>query len=121
MPPREWPDDLAELNRRMSLDSGRRRALSVARESGTGRLVGFTEASVWAGSPDLAYQGSTLVMREHRGHRLGLRLEAAYALLVMDALPDVRRIRTWNASMRAVNRLLGHVMDASHRMWQKQV
>ena len=152
MPPRGWLDDLAELNRRMStdapvgglaleeeswdaervesgvrrqLDSGRRRALSAARESATGRLVGFTEASVSAGSPDLAYQGSTLVTREHRGHRLGLRLKAANALLVMDVLPDVRSIRTWNAEdnapMRAVNRQLGYVVDASHRMWQKQV
>ena len=152
MPPRDWLDDLAELNRRMStdapigglaleeeswdaervesgvrrqLDSGRRRAMSVARESATGRLVGFTEVSVSAGSPDLAYQGSTLVTREHRGHRLGLRLKAANALLVMDVLPDVRSIRTWNAEenapMRAVNRQLGYVVDASHRMWQKQV
>ena len=152
MPPRDWLDDLAELNRRMStdapvgglaleeeswdaervaagvrrqLDSGRRRALSVARENATGRLVGFTEVSVSAGSPDLAYQGSTLVMREHRGHRLGLRLKAANALLVMAGLPDVKSIRTWNADdnapMRAVNRQLGYVVDASHRMWQKQV
>ncbi len=152
LPPAEWHEDLAVLNRRMSTDaplgdlaleeedwdaervraeyerrlgSGRQIQTAVARESASGRLVGFTDLSISAGSPELAYQGSTLVLREHRGHRLGLRLKAANALAVMASLPDVRSIRTWNADdnapMLAVNQELGFTADAVHRMWQKRV
>jgi len=152
MPPGGWLDALAELNRRMStdmplgdlaleeedwdaervrramqrlLDAGRALLTSVARHRESGRLVGFTEVGVSAGTPDLAYQGSTLVLKEHRGHGLGLRLKAANSLAVMDTLPAVTRVRTWNADdnvhMLAVNRRLGYLLDAYHRLWQKRL
>ncbi len=152
MPPAGWLDDLVVLFRRMStdaplgdlaleeedwdlervraeyqrrLDSGRRIVTAVARESASGRRVGFTDLSVSAGTPDLAYQGATLVLREHRGHRLGLRLKAANALALMDTLTQVRSVRTWNADdntpMLAVNRELGFTLDAVQRMWQKRL
>jgi len=151
MPPVEWLDDLAELNRRMStdmplgdlaleeedwdaervrlaaqrlIDAGRALLTSGARHRESGHLAGFTEVGVSAGSPDLAYQGSTLVLREHRGNGLGLRLKAANALAVSDLLPAVTRVRTWNADdnvhMLAVNRRLGYVVDAYQRFWQKR-
>jgi len=152
MPPDEWLDALAELNRRMStdmplsdlaleeedwdaervrcamqrlLDAGRALLTSVAMHRESGRLVGFTEVGVSAGTPDLAYQGSTLVLKEHRGHGLGLRLKAANSLAVMDTLPAVTRVRTWNADdnvhMLAVNRRLGYLLDAYQRRWQKRL
>ena len=36
-----------------------------------GRLVGFTDLQVPLAQPERAHQGGTLVLREHRGHRLG--------------------------------------------------
>jgi len=64
-----------------------------------------------------------LVLREHRGHGLGLRLKAANALRLMDELPEVSSIRTWNAAsnayMLAVNRRLGYAVDGYSREWQK--
>lgn len=150
--PEEWLEDRAELSRRMSTDvplgelelgeedwdaerlreeyeqlraSGRRIVESVARHGDSGRLVGYTTLSVSAGSPDLAYQGDTLVMREHRGHGLGLRLKAVNALALMDELPQVSSIRTWNAEsnrhMLAVNRQLGFTVDGYEREWQKRL
>lgn len=150
--PDEWLEDRALLARRMSTDvplgdlrleeedwdaervrgeyalglaAGRRMVASVARHVPSGRLVGYTDLSVSAGSPDLAYQGDTLVLREHRGHALGLRLKAASALALMDGLPAVTTIRTWNADdnehMLAVNRRLGFVVDGLEREWQKVV
>ncbi|WP_406832131.1 GNAT family N-acetyltransferase [Pedococcus sp. KACC 23699] len=107
-------DRIAAMNRRV-VDT-------FAVEEATGRLVGFTQVQV--GEPaDLGYQQDTLVMREHRGHALGLRLKAANALALMAELPDVTRIRTWNAEdnrhMLAVNRELGYAPDAWLREWQK--
>ena len=149
--PEAWLDDRAVLQQRMSTDaplddlaleeeawdaerlrktfartlaSGRRVVESAARHVPTGRLVAFTTVGVSAGSPDLGYQQDTLVLKEHRGHGLGLRLKAANALAVMDALPAVTSIRTWNAAsnehMLAVNRRLGYRVDGYSREWQKQ-
>ena len=151
LPPEEWLDGMALAYRRMSTDmplgdlaveeedwdaarvhemlstllaSGRRLVTSMARDR-TGAMAGLTEMGVSAGSPHLAYQGSTLVLREHRGQRLGLRLKAANALVLLELLPQVRSIRTWNADdnvpMLAVNRELGFVVDAWERTWQKRL
>ncbi|GAA2163745.1 ribosomal protein S18 acetylase RimI-like enzyme [Humibacillus xanthopallidus] len=150
--PQEWLEDRAVLQQRMSTDapsddldveeevwdadrlrasyersraSGRRIVETVARHLPSGRLVGFTTVSVSAGEPDLAYQQDTLVLREHRGHGLGLRLKAANALRLMDELPEVTSVRTWNAAsnthMLAVNRRLGYTVDGYSREWQKKV
>ncbi len=152
MPPDEWLAGLALLNRRMSteapmgaldleeedwdeqrvrrreqsaLDAGRRVQSSVAREAGSGRLVGFTQLAVSAETPTLAYQGATLVLREHRGHRIGMRLKAANVRALQAGLPEVSSIRTWNAEenepMLAVNRELGFVVDSVDTAWQKKV
>jgi GNAT superfamily N-acetyltransferase len=150
--PQEWLDDRAVLQQRMSTDapsedlqveeeawdadrlrasyersrsSGRRIVETVARHVPSGQLVGFTTVSVSAGEPELAYQQDTLVLREHRGHGLGLRLKAANALRLMEELPEVTSVRTWNAAsnthMLAVNRSLGYTVDGYSREWQKKV
>ena len=148
--PEEWLDDRAILQQRMITDmplgdltleeeawdaerlrednalwrdAGRRVVETVARHVPSGSLVGFTQVSVSADDPSVGYQQDTLVLREHRGHGLGLRLKAANALLLLDALPEVKTIRTWNANdnapMLSVNRALGYVVDGYSREWQK--
>jgi hypothetical protein len=102
---------------------GRRVVETVARYVPTGRLVGYTQVQVSPETPTLGYQQDTLVVREHRGHALGLRLKAANTLAVMEHLPELTGIRTWNADdnthMLAVNRRLGYDVDAHLREWQK--
>ncbi len=149
--PEQWLDGRAELGRRMSTDvplgdlelqeehwdaarvralyariaaMGRRVADTYAVERGTGALVAFTQVQVGA-PPHLGWQQDTLVVREHRGHGLGRRVKAANTLALMDELPGLRSIRTWNAEenapMLAVNRELGYLVDAFLREWQKVV
>ncbi|TQM64130.1 GNAT family N-acetyltransferase [Humibacillus xanthopallidus] len=148
--PEAWLDDRAHLQQRMSTDApsddlaleeeawdadrlreqqqgllsaGRRIVETVARHVPSGRIVGFTQVSVSANEPALAFQQDTLVLREHRGHGLGLRLKAANALRLMEELPGVTSVRTWNAAsnahMLAVNRRLGYTVDGYSREWQK--
>ena len=148
--PDSWLEDRAELQRRMSTDAplgdlqleeedwdadrvrgeyatlaamGRRVVETVARHVPSGRLVGYTQVQVSPETPTLGYQQDTLVVREHRGHRLGLRLKAANTLAVMEQLPELTAIRTWNADdnshMLAVNQRLGYAVDAHLREWQK--
>ena len=106
-----------------TLRSGRRIVETVARHVSSGELVGFTQVHLPAHDPALAYQEDTLVLSEHRGHALGLRLKAANALLLMEVQPAVRSVRTWNSEtnrpMLAVNRALGYVIDGYEREWQK--
>ena len=148
--PDSWLDERAGLQRRMSTDvplgdlqleeedwdaerirgqyatlaaMGRRVVETVARHVPTGRLVGYTQVQVSPETPTLGYQQDTLVVREHRGHALGLRLKAANTAAVMEHLPELTAIRTWNADdnshMLAVNQRLGYAVDAHLREWQK--
>lgn len=120
----DWDADRMRASHARARAAGRRVVETAARHVPSGRLVGFTQVSVSAGEPELAYQQDTLVLREHRGHGLGLRLKAVNALRVMDELPAVASIRTWNAAsndhMLAVNRRLGYTVDGYSREWQKQ-
>jgi GNAT superfamily N-acetyltransferase len=150
--PGSWLEDRADLQRRMSTDAplgelqleeedwdaarvrdqyatilamGRRVVETVARHVPTGRLVGYTQVQVSPETPTLGYQQDTLVVKEHRGHALGLRLKAANTAAVIERLPEVTAIRTWNADdnthMLAVNRRLGYVVDAHLCEWQKVI
>ena len=61
--------------------------------------------------PERAHQGGTLVLREHRGHRLGALMKAAVLRELAAGFPAVRRISTYNSDsntpMVAVNEALG--------------
>lgn len=150
--PDEWLDDRAVLSQRMSTDAplgqldttetawdadrvrrsyevareqGRRTVDTVARHKVTGRLVAFTTIGVAEHTPQRAYQWDTLVLREHRGHRLGLLVKAVNLQALLAELPGVRRLSTWNAvgnePMLRVNRALGFAPVGRATEWQKQV
>lgn len=152
MPPEGWLDDLALLKQRMSTDVplgetskaeeiwdaarvtqdyswaaevGRRTLTAVARDLSTGGLVGFTYLQVPRTDPTLAYQQDTLVVREARGNRIGIRLKAAAALELMREQPEVTRIRTWNADdngpMLEVNSELGYRPEGYLRVWERRL
>lgn len=148
--PPEWHDDRAVLATRMSTDTplgeltheeerwdadrvaaeiamtarmGRRSVETVARHVASGRLVGFTHVQVPEGTPHRAYQHDTLVLREHRGHGLGMALKIANAIALQENLPEVRYVRTWNAvenaPMLRVNREMGYAVTAYLCEWQR--
>jgi hypothetical protein len=150
--PQEWLAGRAELSRRMSTDAplgdlrleeerwdeqrvreeyeriaamGRRFVETFAVEQRSRRLVGHTQVQVSKEAARVAYQQDTLVLREHRGHRLGLRLKAANTLALTQVSPRTHVVRTWNAEenrpMLAVNELIGYVRDGFLREWQKVV
>lgn len=150
--PEEWLEDRAHLSRRMSTDAplgdteyeeedwdaervrryyarmtamGRRFLLSVAREVSSGRLVGYTDLAVPESTPDRAYQQDTLVLREHRGHGLGLALKAANLRALRGGMPQVRTVTTFNAAsnepMLRVNRALGFAVVGYVTEWKKRL
>lgn len=88
----------------------------MARHLGTGAWAGHTILCVDEHCPGLAMQEDTTVVKEHRGHRLGMWLKATMLLWMRDAQPDLETIDTWNAEsnghMIAVNDELGCVVNA---------
>ncbi len=123
--PEEWSEQRMRDWVEATLASRRRWVETVARHVDSGRLVGFTTLTVSEGDLGLAYQWDTLVLREHRGHRLGLRLKAANVLALQRAVPTATRVRTWNADdnahMLAVNTVLGYRIAGYQREWRGSV
>jgi len=104
-------------------ESGRVMHTAAARHATTGRLVGYSEVAVVAENP-VATQEDTLVLREHRGHGLGMRLKAATSIALGRVAPHVTAIVTWNAEenrpMLDVNEALGFRAIGYEGSWQKR-
>jgi GNAT superfamily N-acetyltransferase len=90
-----------------------------------GRLVAFTDLQIPEADPSRAHQAGTLVLREHRGHRLGALLKAAVLRELAAAYPEVRRITTYNAEfnapMVAVNEALGFRPAGQLSTWSRRL
>jgi GNAT superfamily N-acetyltransferase len=149
--PERWTDDLAVLRTRMSTDapsaglvnpvdewdtdrirehdarvasSGRTVFTSAVEHVPSATLAGFSELVVSAGNP-VAVQEDTLVLRDHRGHRLGMLLKIAAANLLREAAPGIEAIVTYNAEenrpMLDVNEAMGFEAIGYEGGWQKRV
>ena len=149
--PDRWVADLAALRTRMSTDapmagmvmtedvwdadrvrehderitsSGRDLVTAAVEHVASGTLAGFSEIVVAGGDP-VAVQEDTLVLRDHRGRRLGMLLKAATAELLATSVLGVKVIVTWNAEenrpMLDVNEAMGFRSIGSEGGWQKRV
>lgn len=90
-----------------------------------GSLAGHTTLRVSRHDPSRAYQADTLVLPDHRGHRLGLALKVANQRILQDRHPEVDRIETWNAvqngPMVAINEELGFRIVETIQDWQRDL
>ena len=71
-----------------------------------------------------AFQEDTLVLREHRGRRLGMLVKTANLARLAEVQPGARRIGTWNAEenahMLAINVALGFRPAGVWAAWQRR-
>jgi GNAT superfamily N-acetyltransferase len=83
----------------------------LARHRVTGAWAGMSLLCVDEFLPTVAFQEDTTVVRDHRGHRLGLLMKAEMLRWLTDERPEVAATDTWNAvdnhHMIAVNERLG--------------
>lgn len=150
--PERWYEDIAILATRMSTDapsagleepedvwtvervaaaaerdrlSPRTRLETVVEHVPTGTLVGFTVLSVPAQLGRSVDQYATLVLREHRGHRLGMLLKVANLAYLHEVLPGHPSVITFNAEenrhMLSVNEALGFVPIGYESAWRKNL
>jgi GNAT superfamily N-acetyltransferase len=97
------------------------RTYAVAAVTGDGDPAAISEVSVDPADPGWGHQQITGVVREHRGHRLGLLVKVAMLELLREEEPAVERIQTWNAEsnrhMIAVNEALGYTIHGQLADW----
>jgi len=148
--PAEWTDDFLHMRRRMSTDvpaggldideevwtpqrlarlhenvekGGGRMLTAVAQHLASGNLVGYTDLIVPPNRARPAGQEDTLVLREHRGHRLGMLLKIENILQLQRLYPSVPRITTFNAEenrpMLDVNEAIGFRPFCYEGAWKK--
>ena len=121
----EEPWDEARLaNYDDSLATSRQTRLTVAAQDiRTGRLVGFTELAIPENRTRPAHQGDTQVLKEHRGHRLGMLLKAANLRALAAIVPAPPMVCTFNAEenrhMLDVNEAIGFRAVGNAGCWRK--
>jgi GNAT superfamily N-acetyltransferase len=115
-----WDADRYLERERSIIERGREHLVVAARHDETGHLVGFTDLAASRGV-EIGYQWSTIVHRDHRGHRLGMLMKAVNLQWLLAELPRVRCLNTWNADentyMIKVNEALGYRPVEAWREW----
>lgn len=108
-----WTVERLLADERRHADDPRRTLIAAVEHVPTGQLAGFTELSV---PPDLeraVTQEDTIVLHEHRGHRLGMLLKIANLDHLARARPGHPSVVTFNAEenrpMLSVNEAVGFV------------
>ena len=147
--PERWREDIAVLITRMSTDapsagleqpevvftvervialderdaaSPRTRLVVGVEHVPSGRLVGYSVLSVPAQAERNVDQYATLVLHEHRGHRLGMLLKVANLQHLARVAPGHPSVITFNAEenrhMLSVNEAVGFVPIGSEACWR---
>ncbi|HEX2856533.1 MAG TPA: GNAT family N-acetyltransferase [Propionibacteriaceae bacterium] len=105
--------------------AGVRSLTTAARHLPSGRLVGYTTLLQNAGRPGAAHQEDTLVLRDHRGHRLGMLLKVWNLRRAQQMWPSVERVHTWNAEennpMLSINFAIGFAVESIESAWQARL
>ncbi|WP_051684384.1 GNAT family N-acetyltransferase [Blastococcus sp. URHD0036] len=113
--------DAARVREQEAAHVARGRTVLSAGATIDGRLVAYTDLQVPLTGSRRAHQAGTLVLREHRGHRLGALLKAAVLRDLGRSFPQIERITTYNLEgnepMVAVNHALGFVPAGQLSMW----
>jgi GNAT superfamily N-acetyltransferase len=117
-------DEERVIEEEEAMQGGGRLLLTAAAEHvPSGRVVGFTRLSVPADRSRPTEQEETLVLDEHRGHRLGMLLKAVNLQYLAEEAPETPAVFTFNAEenrhMLRVNETLGFTAIGYEGSWKK--
>jgi GNAT superfamily N-acetyltransferase len=126
----EEPEDVWTVQRVRDVDdrresNPRRHLVAAAEHVPSGRLVAYSVLSVARQTHRAVQQYATLVLREHRGHRLGMLVKVANLAHLEATYPGRPSILTFNAEenrhMLDVNERLGFASIAYEGAWRKDL
>lgn len=96
--------------------------VAAALHGPTGVLAAFTGLVSRPDTDEYVDQDDTLVLRDHRGRRLGMLVKCANLARLAEVQPGARRVGTWNAEenahMLAINVALGFRPAGGAGEWQ---
>lgn len=108
-----WDADRIRAQEAVIAARGDRYVVTAAEHVATGELVAMSMLLWNEQKPDHTDQESTVVLKAHRGHRLGMLIKAVNLREHARLRPEARRIYTWNNEenphMLAINIALGFV------------
>ncbi|MET8986096.1 GNAT family N-acetyltransferase [Nonomuraea wenchangensis] len=99
---------------------------TIARRIADGAPAAFTRIVIKADRSDgWANQADTVVLRPHRGRRLGLLVKLANLLWLRESEPHLDRVITWNATtnahMLAINEAMGFRLFDEWHTWRLEL
>ncbi|MBB6628790.1 GNAT family N-acetyltransferase [Nocardioides sp. KIGAM211] len=107
----EWTPERLHEHEERTRATGRTWVVALAVDP-DGRACGFSELGISSQDPRHAEVGGTMVLPEHRGHRLGLGMKLLTHRRVLELYPECAYVETGNAGvnapMNAVNERLGY-------------
>jgi GNAT superfamily N-acetyltransferase len=118
-----WTAERFATKEALLLESPQQLLTAAVEHEASGQLAGFTRLSVPTDVGKAVGQWDTIVLREHRGHRLGMLLKVANLQLLGEAAPGHPSVLTWNAEenrpMLEVNEAVGFVPIGYEGAWKK--
>lgn len=120
-----WDGDRVRRMEDRFRQMGQHVQVTAALHISSGQIAAFTELGIGVDPVSTTHQHDTLVLREHRGHRLGLLIKSAALLSWADAAPRSPRVITYNAEenipMLSINEALGFTASAYEGAWKKEL
>ncbi|MFC7790474.1 GNAT family N-acetyltransferase [Microbacterium sp. MAHUQ-60] len=99
--------------------------VTAAQHLGTGQLCAFNELAVGSDPTRSTHQYDTLVLSEHRGHRLGMLVKTAGLITWREQHPDSPSVITYNAEenrpMLDINETIGFAPIDYEGAWKKEL
>ncbi|WP_417564556.1 GNAT family N-acetyltransferase [Microbacterium sp.] len=118
-----WDADRVAEHDAQFTDAGLTAQITAAQHVETGDLVAFNELVIGNDRTEATHQEDTLVLAEHRGHRLGMLVKCAGLLSWFDVAPHSPRVLTYNAEenrpMLDINEAIGFVPIAYDGAWKR--
>lgn len=106
-------------------EMGQTMLITAAQHVSSGALAAFTELGTASMTDATTHQHDTLVLQEHRGHRLGLLVKCAALLTWRGMAPAATGVITYNAEenrpMLAINEAMGFTPIAYEGAWKKEL
>ncbi len=118
-----WDAARIALHEDRYLRGGNTVQVTAAQHLATGELCGFNELVIGKDRTRATHQEDTLVLAEHRGHKLGLLVKCAGLLSWRQVAPESPHVTTYNAEenrpMLDINEAIGFAPVSYEGAWKK--